>query len=351
MLRSVLYESTGFLLLSLLVGWKASSAQPTSPAVPTSEVARVSLADVVRTLPEYVKPGRQVSYSQAFENATGPERDAAVPNLIAWLKDDQPDVRRLALLLLGVLYMPPDKDPEPLCTRFLPAQYVPVVAASLKDPNAKVRSVAFLALQSVESCGHGMDELVVLVVPMLRDPDVLAEYPDPFFVESDKQILARMTPEQQANFKAQHRPVIKMPAEGPALLSILAVPTRTPSIAVDDAMIAFLDRKDQTKSTLGDCLHNLALSRASERVNDEALRRVFEQKAMTVFLLQFVAQIKLTPEQLSIQQERLIALSNDESEHPALRKSAKTVAACWNGDRTAPCQPTSEEFYEEGNTR
>ena len=131
------------------------------------------------------------------------------------------------------------------------------------------------------------------------------------------------------------------------LLSILATPARAPSVAVDDAMVAFLDRPDQTKSTLAECLHTLALSRASERVNDEALRRVFELRAMTVYLLQFVTWMQLTPTQLAAEKERLIALSKDESTRPELRKAAATVAACWDGERHRACRPLAEEMNEE----
>ena len=145
---------------------------------------------------------------------------------------------------------------------------------------------------------------------MLREPDILTEYPEPFFIESDRQMLANMPPQQQGEFKARHRPIMKLLAEGPILLSILEAPIRKPSAKVDDAIAAFLDRPDQTKSTMGECLHTLALSHASERVNDEAPRRVFELKTMTVYLLQFVAWMRLTPTQLSVQKERLILLSN-----------------------------------------
>jgi hypothetical protein len=179
----------------------------------------------------------------------------------------------------------------------------------------------------------------------------VTEYPDPFFVESDKRILAGMTPQQRTQFRAQPRKIIKLPAEGAGLLGILAMPTRHPSDAVDDAIIAFLDREDQTKSTLGDCLHTLALSAASERVNDEALRLVFERKAMTIFLLQFVAEMRLTPVQLKVQKERLVALSNDESAHPALRRSARDVAACWNGERNSQCKPNSKDLSEQLDIR
>jgi len=116
-------------------------------------------------------------------------------------------------------------------------------------------------------------------------------------------------------------------------------------------MIAFLDREDQTKTTLSDSLHTLALTAGSERVNDEALRRVFEQKAMTIYLLQFVANLRLTPEQLAVQKERLLALSNDESAHPALRRSARDVAACWTGQRTGSCKPNDKDLSEQLDTR
>jgi hypothetical protein len=349
--RSLIYGLTALLLGLLFVDGPASACRSAGPSASASKASEVSLADVIRNLPDYIKPGAELTYSEAFGNATPAERDAALPGLVGWLKDDQPRVRGLALLSISFLYMPRDKDRVITCSRYLPVEDVPVVAAHLRDTDSRVRNATFLALASVENCGHGLNELVDLVVPMLSEADVLTEYPDPFFVESNERMLANMTPQQQAEFKAQHRPVIKLPAEGPVLLSILAVPTRKPSPAVDDAMVAFLDRPDQTKSTLGECLHTLALSHASERVNDEALRRVFEQKAMTVFLMQFIASIRLTPAQLSVQKERLIVLSNDASEPPALREAATTVAACWNAENTGLCQPTSEEFREDSNTK
>ena len=314
-------------------------------------ITQVSLADVVRNLPEYIQAEKQSAYFGAIENATNAERDSAIPNLIKWIDDEQSKVRGLALLSLNLLYIPSEKRPGAMYSTSLPVQYIPAVAAHLRDPDPALHNVAFAALQSVEYSGVGMDELIKLVVPMLREPDVVIEYPDPFFIESDKRMLAGMTPEQQAQFRAHPHKVLRLPAEGAGLLGILAMPTRQPSPTVDDAMITFLDREDQTKSTLGDCLHTLALSSASERVNNEALRRVFDQKAMTIFLLQFVSDLRLTPAQLTVQKERLVALSNDQSAHPALRRSASDVAACWSGERTGQCKPNSKDLGEQLDTR
>jgi hypothetical protein len=96
-----------------------------------------------------------------------------------------------------------------------------------------------------------------------------------------------MTPEQQGQFKAQPHKIMKLPAEGAGL----------------------------------------------------------------IFLLQFVANMRLTPEQLAMQKQRLVALSNDELAHPALRRSARDVAACWNGTRTGQCRPSDKDSSEQLDTR
>jgi hypothetical protein len=341
---------TGLLFGILFLGGTASTAQQGAP--PSQALAtQVTLAEVVRNLPEYVSDAEKESaYEGAIQNATVAERDSALPKLMEWLGDQRPRVRGTALLAFSFLCGPSEKRPGPFIS--VPVQYIPAVAARLRDSDPAVRNAAFLAALTVGyGGGAAMDELTKLVVPMLREPDVLTEYPNPSFVEGRQRMLAGMTPEQQAEFKAMPHMTIKLPAEGPRLLWILAMRTRQPSAASDDAMIEFLDRKDQTKTTLADCLHTLALTSASERVNDEALRRVFEQKAMTIYLLQFVTNLRLTPEQSAVQKERLLALSNDESAHPALRRSARNVAACWNGERTGSCKPNDKDLSEQLDTR
>ncbi len=334
----------------LCAGESALKAQQiVTPA--SDATAQVSLTDMVRRFPEYAEAHDPLPYLGALENATIAERDAALPALMQWCEDKRSVVRSHALFTLWFLYMPSEKRPEPPFSNSLPIKYIAAVAAHLLDPDRGVRPVTSLALRSTEYSGIGLDDLVRLVVPMLREPDVVIEYPDPGFAEAEKQMLAGMTPQQQAEFKAMPRKPMMMPAVGQLLLDILATPRRQPSDAVDDAMIAFLDRDDMTQSTLQECLHVLALSRASERVNDEALRRVFERKAMTIFLLQFVENLRLTPAQLDVEKTRLVALSNDESAHPALRRSARDVAVCWNGNRTKPCKPSDEDLSQQLDTK
>lgn len=345
-----LHVVTGLLLGFLFAGGNALIAQQRAPTPQGSLATPPTLAAVARNLPHYAQQKEQANYSRAIENATAAERDSALPDFIYWIEDARPQVRRFSLLSLDVLYLPSEKRQGPGYLGSLPVEDVPAVAAHLRDPDLSVRNATFSALQPTVSSGVGMDELIKLVMPMLREPDVMMQYPDPFFVESDQRMLAGMTPEQQTAFKAQPRKVIKLPAEGVGLLALITS-GRHPSTAVDDALLAFLDRADQTKSTLRDCLHTIALSFASERVNDEALRLVFEHKAMTIFLLQFVSTMRLTPAQLTVQKGRLLALSNDESAHPALRRSARDVAACWNGERTGQCQPSDQDAAEQLDTR
>ncbi len=307
--------------------------------------AKVSLAEVVARLPDFVDMKLFADYEGALDNATVAERDAAVPGLVNWSGDERPKVRAEALLTLGLLYMPATARPAAGVSVSLPVQYLPAVAAHLLDADVSVRRTAFLALQPTLYSGVGEEELVTLVLPMLRDPDALTEYPDPSFVESDQYLLSKMTPEQQAAYKAVPRKVIRLPAKGSLLLPFLMGPRLAPSTRVDDALVAFLDRKDQTGSTIAECLHTVALSAADARVNDEALRRVFELKAMNVFLLQFVGWLRLTAEQREVERGRLVALSEDATVDAGLRRAAREVAACWTGENRS-CRPRMEDMRE-----
>lgn len=334
-------------LLGIAVGLPAwSAAQAPNP----STASRRTLVEAVEHLPEFLPPDSRRAFVDRIESATVPERDEAIPKLMPWVEDERPEMRRLALLTIYLLYLPSASRAGQGFRVSLPARYVPAVTAHLRDPDREVRKAAATALLPTEYSGEGKDDMVKLVVPMLRDPDILTEYPDPFFVEADRQMLARMTPAQRTAFASHPRKVITLPAQGVELLALLTGPTLHPTNTVDDAIIAFLDREDQTKSTLGACLHTLELGRGSERVNDEALRRAFEKKAITIFLLQFITRLRLNGDQRDAWKARLLELSNDPSAHPAPRRSAAAVAACWK-ERDASCRPSEQDLSEQLDTR
>lgn len=330
---------------ALLISGTPASPRPAAYASQAAATS-VRLAEVARDLPAYIQPSRQSAYMDAIEGASRSDRDDAIPTVVAWLSDRRPQVRALSLLTLNLLYLPGDKRPGRPFSEALPVTYLPTVASRLRDPDLAVRRATFGALQSTENSGIGMDQLVELVLPMLRDPGVLNEPPDPFFTKSEQERVATMPPPERAQYEATPHKVIRLPAEGPLLVEILLA-SRHPSNSSDDALIRFIDRDDQTKSTLGETLHILALRQASERVDNEALRRVLEQKAMTVFLLQFVTSLRLTPEHQMEQRTRLLALSNDAFASAALRRSAATVAACWRRAFKGLCRPDDRDLNQE----
>ena len=335
---------------SLAVDGKLAVAQQSVVPMPQiAASAQVSLAAIVDDLPAHLEAVKDPAFEKAIENATAAERDGVLPELMGWVDDKRPEVRGIALLMLDLLYLPTEQQTG--WNGSVPVRYIPAVAAHLLDPDPRLCRVAFAALQPVTNTRVGLDELVRLVLPMLRNPEAVADYRDTWLEESDTQILANMKPEQQAEFKAMRaahppKPTL-LPPLGEFLLAILAAPTVKPSKELDDAMIAFLKREDQTKNSLQGCLHSLAISSASERVNDVALTQVFEKKAMTIYLLQFVNNLQLSPEQLVEQKVRLLSLSNDETAKPGLRKSAREVAACWTGDRHVRCAPSDMNLREQ----
>ena len=164
------HRLTGLIVGFLLVGGNPSIAQQSMSPSQGIDITQVRLADVVRNLPEYTRAEKQSAYLGAIENATNAERDSAIPNLMKWTDDERSEVRGLALLSLNLLYIPSEKRPGALYSASLPIQYIPAVAAHLRDPDPALHNVALAALQSVEYSGVGMDELVKLVIPMLREP-------------------------------------------------------------------------------------------------------------------------------------------------------------------------------------
>lgn len=336
-------------IVAAILCWAANRpAWPQSPVPQTAPITHITLAELVEHLPEYLGNQHEATYIDAVDNASPATRDAVIPGLLSWAANDDPKMRGFALLTLYLLYLPSEQRAERPNTASLPTKYLPTVVAHLRDPDPGVRRVTLTVLTPTMYTGTGYPELVQLLLPLLKESGILTEAPDPFFTESDKAIAAQMPPAQRQAFLARPHKIIKMPAEGTGIFSLLL---RAPSITVDDALIAFLDRQDQTISTIGDCLHSLALSSASERINDEALRRTFELHAMTIYLLQFVTNLRLTPAQLTTERERLIALSNDPSAHPALRRSAHDVAACWDGDRHHACKPSDEDLIRQEDTK
>ncbi len=352
-LRSILGTTLRARLLLALTAAIVSLARAQTPAVKEQAAPR-TFADSVRDLPDLAgSRDRKASdaFAAALLSSTEPERLAAVPDLMRWTEDPRPEVRESALATVALIYyaFPPANGFAHRSS--LPLQDIEPVAAHLLDTVGAVRPKAALALVSANYTSGGQAELNRLLLPLLRNPDIFTRFPDPFFVESDAFILSKSPPERQEamrKMQAQH-PVILLPAAASAIFGLLISSPVSTSPATDDALIAFLNSPNQTPDTLSDCLHDLALAHASEAVTNEALTRVFAKKAMSVFLLQFLSTLRLTPEDLVTQKAHLLALSTDETTAPPLRHAAATVAACWNGDTHTSCAPTQQDFHDANN--
>ena len=338
-----------FAVATILLALTAAtcSPEPLAQATATGSATPQTLAAFVNSLPEDVQPdgtGNPAFLTQveSLSKVTAAERDAAMPQLMQRVDDNRPAVRTLALFVLWALYQPqPGPQGAPAA---LPQQYLPRVVAHLHDAVPDVRPLAMLALQPVLFHPSSRDELLALVLPLLQAPDALVAYPDHRNDVIHARLIAKLPPSAQAQFAAQYRQPM-YPALGPELLWLVLRPGSTQQ---DDAILAFLDRTDQTPDTLSESLRAIALNRGSERVANEALRRVFAQHAMSVFLLQFVSNLALTPAEVAAFQPQLLALAADPSTEPQLRHAATTVTACWSAASRGTCRPDSENFVTHG---
>ena len=242
---------------------------------------------------------------------------------------------------------------------------LPTLINALDDPSPIVRSYTALcfdnAAEATSSSISGDPERLQTLAPAL--PRLLAHLDDPARpVRGAVQLTYPWffgTPEAKtiilpALLKQLESPV---PLEGQrsadqAGVSVIGDVAR---LGHDDphatgAVIAFLQDPGHSQETVSDLLHNIALSNANERVNDAALQIVFQRHAMSIFLLQFVARMKLTAQDLEVERGRLYTLAADSATHPALRRAAKAVADCWTNDAPYTCKPSEEDLRTQSDT-
>jgi len=310
---------------------------------PPSPVRAQNTADHQLSLNDDLKQIRKLSaetpndqtsstpYVEAFGKASATDLAKVLPQLIDAFGDPEPNVRVGAILAFYTAASVRTSSGEadnsvlevlsPALVRLMP---------HLSDPDPRVHGTATLAyLQFL-----GLPEARAIILPAL-----LERLKAPVVEQAEERETAR--PLIVPGKKFPQRPL-----EG-AEIGVEAVGTVAGlghnDFATSEAVITYLNRPDQTKVTLAACFQNIALSHANERVNNEVIRLIFEHRAMSIFLLQYLAQMQLTPNDYAIERRRLIALANDPSAHPALRRAAKAVAKCWTLDFLL-CQPSEEDM-------
>lgn len=277
-------------------------------------------------------------YVEAFGKSSAADLAKVLPQLVDAFEDPQPNVRVGAMLAFYTAASDRTSSGDPdnavlkvLCPAL--AQLMP----HLDDPDPRVHGTATLAYMQFLFLPEARAILLPALVERLKAP--LVEQAEERETANPLIVPGRKFP--QRSLEGAEKGV-----EAVGTVALLG----PDDFATNDAIITYLNRPDQTKVTLAACFQNIALSHANERVNNEVIRLIFEHRAMSIFLLQYLAQMQLTSNDYSVERGRLIALANDPSTHPALQRASKAVSKCWTLNFLV-CQPSEEDMKTQQDTR
>ena len=140
----------------------------------------------------------------------------------------------------------------------------------------------------------------------------------------------------------------RAPAIGPDILWVLLhagatfYPDPTTSIAegrdspeVQEAIIAFLDRPDQTSESLSESIRSFALAQAQNPAVNAHLLMLLDSSDITVqeILLRNIARLTLSPEDFASARARVTLMTTDPAKPTDIQRIAKSILPCWTNDR------------------
>ncbi|MFN2975793.1 hypothetical protein [Terriglobus aquaticus] len=246
-----------------------------------------------------------------MEQASVAEKRAALPQLLRWAADPRPTVRLSSLthiyFSLRAFTFAPSSGPNGLRPDeiALTPEQMSRIASHLLDPDDRVSYVTTFSLRTLMSTPAGRRELQPFLLSVLRGSQALQ-------------------------------------SSAPGVMAFYLLLNGNPNqVAIEPALLSFLNRDDQTGATLKECLHNVGLAGAPEPVANDAINRVFEKGAMSDFLIQFLGRVTLTPEHLMKQRARLAELAQDSSATAETRHAAAVYAKCWGQDEACWHDPSN----------
>ncbi len=306
-----------------------------------------SLQELIDQLPLVAASGPEQfgKWSEAISAKPAAEWRTALPRLVHWVDDDRPAVRFFALIALASLPLPNDAGPNGTQQRqpvSLTLENVDTIARHVHDPDASVRGPALLALQPTLRSLLFRERVVVDLLPILREPDALTKYPDHRGDAANAAMMARTPPRVAAQINRARKQSV-FPPIGPELLRLLA-PSAAQQDAVDEAILAFLARPDQTPQTLREVVRSISLNPQDERLNQAVEQVALQPPALSAETISYLPRFEVEPAFFERQKIRLKQIAEDRSQPEELRQTARQIGMCWDNDRHHACTAGADVY-------
>jgi hypothetical protein len=317
--RSYLFAST---LLFCVAG--SSGAQ-----LSTQSRSLASIPQELKANPDRSDPEWAAGLDDVIRSATPAEINETIPALMALNEAPNPQLRGEALLVLyGIAMGPSHREGGSNFELMVP--YIPRLAPRLMDSFAPARGISVILLQGMAGIRPTPPELIKAAVAVLQDPGSTQMMPDaknkpPFdrAASMGAQVLWVLLP-AGASF---HRDPATNITEG------------EDSAEVQEAILTFLRRPDQTSESLSECIRAIAVAQPQNPAVNAQLMKLLDYPDVLVreALLRHITGLTLTPEDFADAKGRVERTVTDAGEPAELKQLASAILQCWQNDRHKLC--------------
>ena len=255
-----------------------------------------------------------------------------LPSIVALSESSDPQLRGNALLILyGIAArqqtgLPENRRAMDPAGAELIVPYITRLAPRLTDDDTPCRSLSLLLFQTLTIIRPTPPELLTAALRVLQDQQSTQQTTD----------TTNKSPDRRA------------PSVGPQMLWVIipagATFQRDPgtgitegsdSLEVQQAIVTFLRRSDQTTESLSESIRAIALAQAQNPKVNSALLHLLDSTDTTVVaaLLRQLPRLIFTAQDFSSAKDRVLQLAGDPHCPLEVRDAAKVILPCWVNDR------------------
>ena len=314
--------------LTLLTVLASACSAQTGPKTKTLQ----ELSQELAALPASNDPMWLAQSGEIVRDASLAEIKEALPSLVRLSEsEDGPQSRNALFVIYGIASrqkagLPENQRENDIAAAQLVVPYIPRLAPRLFDPDMLRRSVSLMTFQSLAAVRPAPPELIAAAIQVLQDPRSTIQLPD----------------------AATRSPARKAPSMGPLMLWVLlpagatfyrdpvtGITERQDSPDVQQAILTFLRRPDQTAESRTESIRAMALAQPQNTaVNAELLRWLdSSDTSVQVSLLRNLPRLTLSPADFAWGNARVKQLSEDPAAPNDVRMLATALLGCWNNDR------------------
>ncbi len=314
--------------LALAVLAISGLAQSTTPNLQTLH----SIVQELEKSPEGHGPQWAAELDGPINAASIAEIKRELPAIVGLTESSNPQLRGNALLILyGIAErqkagLPENRGERDLLADDAIVPYISRLAPRLKDPSTSNQGLSLILFQALAAVRPAPPELLKVALTVLQDPQSTQATPDTTR-KSPTGIAFSIGPQMLWVLLSADATFYRDPATN--------ITEGRDSPQVQQAILTFLRRSDQTAESLSETVRALALAQVQNPAVNKELLGLLDSADPVVqrAILSHIATLTLTPDDFASAYVRVTQLAANAATPIEIQKLAKTVLTCWSNDR------------------